>query len=61
MSIIEKRFTFLNIDKPYLLELFNILVVGILVVVGTFPENLWTYSHGIDPPLSWAFNYLYDS
>jgi hypothetical protein len=57
----NKRFSLFNNDKPYLLELLNILVVGIMVVIGTFPENLWTYSTGIDPPLSWAFNYLYDN
>lgn len=35
------------------------IAIGLLVVVGTFPENDWSFSIGIDPPLSWVYNHLY--
>ena len=35
------------------------MIIGLLVVIGTFPNNDWAFSLGIDPPLSWVFNYLF--
>lgn len=37
------------------------LLLAILVIVGTFPENDWSYSTGIDPPLFWVFNHLFET
>lgn len=37
------------------------LLLAILVVIGTFPENDWSYSTGIDPPLFWVFNHLFET
>lgn len=38
---------------------FKALLVGFLVVIGTFPENDWSFLTGIDSPLSWVFNYTF--
>jgi hypothetical protein len=45
--------------KPTFIEIVKGLLVGLLVVVGTFPENDWSFFTGIDSPLSWAFNYIF--
>jgi hypothetical protein len=37
------------------------LLIGFFVIVGTFPENDWSFSVGIDSPLKWVFNHLFDS
>lgn len=36
------------------------LLLGFLVVIGTFPENDWSIFTGIDSPLSWVFNYMFE-
>ncbi len=40
-------------------DLLKILFIGLLVIIGTFPENDLTFTTGIDPPLAWVYNYLY--
>jgi len=35
------------------------LVIGLFVVISTFPENDWSITVGIDSPLSWAFNFFF--
>ena len=47
--------------QPKIIELLKGLLLGFLVIVGTFPENDWVYSTGIDYPLSWAFNFIYEN
>ena len=42
-------------------DLLKVLFLGILVIIGTFPNNDWSFSVGIDPPMSWAFNFIYSS
>jgi hypothetical protein len=37
------------------------LLLALLVIAGTFPENNWSYSTGIDPPLFWVFNHLFET
>jgi hypothetical protein len=37
------------------------LVVVVLVIIGTFPENSWVYSTGIDYSIRWVFNYLFQT
>lgn len=37
------------------------LTISFLVIIGTFPENDWSFSIGIDPPLSWVFNHLFEN
>lgn len=37
------------------------LIITILVIVGTFPNNDWSFSIGIDPPLKWVFNWLFET
>ncbi|WP_340112011.1 hypothetical protein [Maribellus mangrovi] len=42
-------------------DLITPLLISILVVIGTFPENDWSFSIGIDPPLKWVFNWLFET
>lgn len=35
------------------------LILGLPVIICTFPEIDWTYGAGIDPPLTWVFNTLF--
>lgn len=35
------------------------IFLGIIVIIGTFPENDWSFSPGIDSSLSWLYNYLF--
>ncbi|MDD3687419.1 MAG: hypothetical protein PHE56_11695 [Bacteroidales bacterium] len=37
----------------------TIFISGILISIGTFPENDWTFETGIDPSLVWVFNHLF--
>jgi len=52
---------FLTLKEVNIREVLKILLIGFFVVIGTFPENDWTFSVGIDPPMSWVFNYLYSN
>lgn len=36
-------------------------ILSIFIVIGTFPVNDWSFSVGIDSPLSWVFNYLFEN
>lgn len=45
--------------KINLTDLSKVLLLGIAVIIGTFPENDWSFGVGIDQPLSWAFNHIY--
>jgi len=47
--------------KDYLPDYLMCLVLWILIVIGTFPANDWSISPGIDPPLSWVYNYLFET
>ncbi|MCH2044059.1 MAG: hypothetical protein MK212_07935 [Saprospiraceae bacterium] len=46
-------------DKSLVAEFTKTFLLGLLLVISTFPSNEWTYSTGIDPPLSWVYNYLF--
>jgi hypothetical protein len=35
--------------------------LSLLVIILTFPANDWSYSAGIDPPLAWVFNSLFQN
>jgi len=35
------------------------IILSVLVILTCFPPTELTYSTGIDPPLSWVFNYLF--
>lgn len=37
------------------------IVLGIIVIIGTFPENDWSFSPGIDFSLCWLYNYLFSN
>lgn len=50
----------MRIAQPTIVEILKGLLIGLLLVVGTFPENDWVYSTGIDMPLHWVFNYIFD-
>lgn len=43
-----------------LIKFLKAIAIGILVVVGTFPENDWSFSTGVDPSLLWVYNYLFE-
>ncbi|HET6245323.1 MAG: hypothetical protein H0V01_04280 [Bacteroidetes bacterium] len=45
--------------RKNIFDLFKVLIIGILVIIGTFPENDFTMSIGIDPPLFWVYNHLF--
>lgn len=47
--------------KTYAATLIMPLLIAALVVIGTFPENDWSFSIGIDPPLKWVFNWLFET
>lgn len=48
-----------TMDKAPIIEFSKAFCLGILLVIITFPSNEWTYTVGIDPPLSWAYNHLF--
>jgi hypothetical protein len=52
-----------NIHLPKLsfADGFRGFLLALLVLIGTFPENDWSFSPGIDPPLFWVFNHLFDT
>jgi hypothetical protein len=60
--MIMKRAIFnnLRIKKEQISEAIACLFISLLVIIGTFPDTDWSYSTGIDPPLSWLFNYLFE-
>jgi hypothetical protein len=50
----------IKISKIQISEFVGCLFISLLVIIGTFPDSDWSYSTGIDPPLSWLFNYLFE-
>lgn len=50
-----------RIPNLSLADSFRGLLFALLVIIGTFPENQWSYSTGIDPPLFWVFNHLFET
>ncbi|HYX10098.1 MAG TPA: hypothetical protein VE912_25450, partial [Bacteroidales bacterium] len=48
-------------SKQSLNDFFRILGLSLIVIIGTFPENRWTFSPGIDQPLSWVFNHFFET
>ena len=51
----------MNHNKPLLIDILKGILIGFIIVIGTFPENDWTYFPGLDSPLAWLFNYSFDS
>lgn len=47
--------------KIQISELLGCFFISLIVIIGTFPDTDWSYSTGIDPPLSWLFNYLFEN
>lgn len=50
-----------SVDKNLIKEFLKFILVGFLLIICTFPNPVWVYSVGIDPPLSWVFNYLFEN
>ncbi len=52
-----------NFLKPriQIKEIVFLLIITIVVVIGTFPANDWSFSVGIDPPLMWVFNTFFEN
>ena len=48
-----------NIQKLKTSNELKSLLISIFVIIGTFPDNDWSFSVGIDPPLAWVFNNLF--
>lgn len=42
-------------------EFAKAIVAGLLVMIITFPSPEWVFSVGIDPPLSWVYNHLFEN
>jgi hypothetical protein len=51
----------IRIKKIQASELIGYFFISLIVIIGTFPDTDWSYSTGIDPPLSWLFNYLFEN
>lgn len=49
-----------SITKEQILFLSKGFILGFLVIIGTFPDNDWSFSSGLDSSIPWVFNYLYD-
>lgn len=47
--------------SPKTKDVLKSLLLGLFVIIGTFPENSWTFSIGSDPSLVWVFNHLFES
>jgi len=47
--------------KVLLTEAVPLLIIILVVIIGTFPENDWSFDVGIDPPLEWVFNSLFEN
>lgn len=47
-----------KLENRNLKEWYKLILISLLVVIITFPENDWTFTYGIDPPLQWVFNYF---
>ena len=50
----------MNQEKFSFKILFILLTIGAFVSIGTFPDNDWSFSVGIDPPLAWLYNYTFE-
>lgn len=50
-----------RLPQTTLKEIIFLCFLAILVIIGTFPENNWAASTGIDPSLAWAFNHFFDT
>ena len=59
LKITYKNDTIVSLLKQRAPEFIKGFSVGLLLIIGTFPENYWSYFAGIDPPLAWVFNHLY--
>lgn len=49
-----------KMSKTTIAYLLKGLAIGLLVLAGTFPANDWAFSRGIDPPLMWVYNYIFE-
>jgi hypothetical protein len=50
-----------KLAKNLLIEPIKSLIFGLFIIIVTFPSNEWAYSFGIDPPLSWVYNFLFEN
>lgn len=57
----QTRIMQLKITKPMLIEFLKYIALACLLVIGTFPENDWSFGDGIDPPLAWVFNHMFET
>lgn len=48
------------IRKSNLAEYTKLLFISILLIAITFPEYSFSFGRGIDPPLAWLFNFLFN-
>lgn len=51
----------INIHRLKIEDGLKSLLISLLVIIGTFPNNDWAFSAGIDGPLVWVFNYLFEN
>lgn len=52
-----KYYLFSIIKKEHI----KVLIIGLLLICVSFPEIYLSYSKGIDPPLLWVYNSLFDN
>jgi hypothetical protein len=51
----------IEMQRSKIIEILKCLLISLLVIIGTFPGNDWSFGPGIDPPLIWVFNYLFNN
>ncbi|HNW99054.1 MAG TPA: hypothetical protein PKK00_11650 [Bacteroidales bacterium] len=48
-----------QINKANIIVIIKCLLIGLFIIIITFPENDWTFSVGINPSIVWLFNYTF--
>jgi hypothetical protein len=51
----------IKIQRSIIEDALKCLLISLLVIIGTFPANDWSFTVGVDPPLTWVFNYLFSN
>lgn len=52
---------YINIQSRKITDGLKVLLISFFVIIGTFPGNDWSFTAGIDGPLAWVFNYLFEN
>ena len=50
----------LTLKPSHLTSILGCIAISVFVIIATFPDNEWAYSTGIDYPLAWLYNYVFE-